>query len=642
MSEETPFTPRLGRIRDQGAASGKRARRGLAKTGKRLSKARGESQFTGARYGAGGAARTRGSSTRHLSRSQMRRVIVKIHIARAGKSGPGLYRAHVGYLQRDGVDRGGEGGVLYDRDNSNVNPQKFLERSEKDPHQFRIIVSPQDGARMGDLKKTTRSLMDQMEKDIRRRLDWVAVDHHNTGHPHTHIVIRGRDQRMRDVVIAKNYLTHGLRERAEELVTQTLGPRRTLEIISTRKKEIDQTRWTGLDRAIAKRMEQGHFTPTRVASSGDRFERSLQIARIRHLETLGLAKRVGPMAWELEEGWRKKLERFGRRGDIVRTMSSEFGEREKTIRFLEDRETDAAPVTGVVKSYGAEDELRDRRFMLVEDFDGAIWHVPAAAFDSAAPPPEGAIVELEKTKAKARASDIAIDKVAIVTGGLWSEALHAMHDPRSTPEYRLTLKRRLEALRRAGLTERMRSGDWRIGAAFLEQAAGFESERAGGVKLNVVSYLSPDVQITRLGETWIDRLDEEGAKSSYRLQDLRAKRLEWLRETGVLGAGDAELSSAQRAALRAAELRSEIKAIAARSSKSNVTLEIGDRFRGTLEGHVDLASGRMSLVANSKEFALVPWRDSHARQFGRVLSFQRTRSGVSWTMGGSRGASLVR
>lgn len=642
MSEETPFTPRLGRIRDQGAASGKRARRGLAKAGKRLSKARTRSQFTGARYGAGGAARTRGSSTRHLSAMRMRRVIVKIHIARAGKPGPGLYRAHVGYLQRDGVDRDGEGGVLYDRDKNDVDPHEFLARGEKDPHQFRIIVSPEDGARMGDLKKTTRSLMDQMEKDIGRRLDWVAVDHHNTGHPHTHIVIRGRDHRMRDVIIAKNYLTHGLRERAEELVTQTLGPRRTLEIISTRKKEIDQTRWTSLDRAIEKRMEQGHFTPARGSSSGDRFEHSLQIARVRHLETLGLAKPAGPMAWKLEEGWREKLERFGRRGDIIRTLSSEFGEREQTIRFLEDRESKAPPVTGLVKSYGAEDELRDRRFMLIEDFDGAIWHVPAAAFDSAAPPPRGAIVELEKTHAKARASDIAIDKIANVTGGLWSEALHAMHDPRSTPEYRLTLKRRLEALRRAGTTERMHSGEWRIGAAFLEQAAAFESERAGGAKLNVVSYLSPDAQIARHGETWIDRLSDEDAKGSRRLQDLRAKRLEWLRNEGVLKPGDAELSTAQRVALRAADLRSEIKAIAARTGKTNVTLDIGDGFTGKLEGHVDLASGRMSVVANSKEFALVPWRDSHARQLGRVLAFQCTPSGVTWAMDHSRGASLNR
>ena len=87
MSEERPFTPRLGRIRDQGAPAGKRLSRQLNKAGARLSKASRKSAFTGARYGTGGAARTGGSRYRHLSRQQMRRVIVKVHIARARGAG---------------------------------------------------------------------------------------------------------------------------------------------------------------------------------------------------------------------------------------------------------------------------------------------------------------------------------------------------------------------------------------------------------------------------------------------------------------------------------------------------------------------------------------------------------------------------
>jgi len=30
-----------------------------------------------------------------------------------------------------------------------------------------------------------------MESDLDTPLDWIAVDHHNTGHPHTHIIVRG-------------------------------------------------------------------------------------------------------------------------------------------------------------------------------------------------------------------------------------------------------------------------------------------------------------------------------------------------------------------------------------------------------------------------------------------------------------------
>ena len=137
---------------------------------------------------------------------------------------------------------------------------------------------------------TTLSVWD--EGDVGRRLDWIAVDHHNTGHPHTHIVVRGRDARMKEVVIARDYLTHGLREAAEELVTQRLGPRRTLEIAETRQKQVGQDRWTGLDREIEKRLKGNLFEPGDAASSGERFERSLLITRARHLETHGLAEPV--------------------------------------------------------------------------------------------------------------------------------------------------------------------------------------------------------------------------------------------------------------------------------------------------------------------------------------------------------------
>ena len=310
MSEERPFTPRLGRIRDQGAPAGKRLSRQLNKAGARLSKASRKSAFTGARYGTGGAARTGGSRHRHLSRQHMRRVIVKVHIARARGAGPGLFRAHVSYLQRDGVDREGEGGILYDRDQEGISPREFLERSEHDLHQFRIIVSPEDGARMGDLKQATRELMARMERDVGRRLDWVAVDHHNTGHPHTHIVVRGRDARMKDVVIARDYLTKGLREAAEELATQRLGPRRTLEIAGARQKQVDQDRWTGLDSEIETRLENGAFSPGDASSSKERFDRSLRLARIRHLESLGLAERDRTLSWRMKQDWQEQLDRW--------------------------------------------------------------------------------------------------------------------------------------------------------------------------------------------------------------------------------------------------------------------------------------------------------------------------------------------
>ncbi len=203
------------------------------------------------------------------------------------------------------------------------------------------------------------------------------------------------------------------------------------------------------------------------------------------------------------------------------------------------------------------------------------------------------------------------------------------------------MKRRLEALRRAGIGERLATEEWRIGEDFLERASAYEVRRSGGVRMSVLSWLSPEAQINRLGATWIDDLSEGAAAQQQALKDLKVRRQNWLRDQGYLGAGHSELMEEQRSKLRALELQREQGAIATASGRTPVQLAKGDRFEGKLEGHVDLAAGRMAIIGNAKEFALVPWRSSLGRQVGRELTIRRTASGIGWSlhMGRSRGLS---
>src|SRR4029077_19829538 len=99
--------------------------------------------------------------------------------------------AHLRYLERDGVTRGGEEGQVYSAERDVEDGGAFLDRGREDRHQFRFIVSGEDGVELSDLRATTRDLMKQMEADLDTSLDWMAVDHYNTGHPHTHILLRG-------------------------------------------------------------------------------------------------------------------------------------------------------------------------------------------------------------------------------------------------------------------------------------------------------------------------------------------------------------------------------------------------------------------------------------------------------------------
>ena len=101
----------------------------------------------------------------------------------------------------------------------------FADRTKDDRHHFRFIVSPEDAAEMTDLRAFTRDLARQMEADLGTRLDWIAVDHWNTDNPHVHLLVRGVDETGQDLVISRDYISRGLRSRAEELVSIELGPK---------------------------------------------------------------------------------------------------------------------------------------------------------------------------------------------------------------------------------------------------------------------------------------------------------------------------------------------------------------------------------------------------------------------------------
>ncbi|MCQ6483080.1 hypothetical protein NPN19_24920, partial [Vibrio parahaemolyticus] len=85
-------------------------------------------------------------------------------------------------------------------------------------------------------------------EDLSTKLDWVAIDHFNTGHPHSHVIIRGQDDLGKDLIIAQDYITDGLRLRAEERVTLELGPETDIELRRRLEAEMTAERFTHLDR----------------------------------------------------------------------------------------------------------------------------------------------------------------------------------------------------------------------------------------------------------------------------------------------------------------------------------------------------------------------------------------------------------
>jgi type IV secretory pathway VirD2 relaxase len=257
-----------------------------------------------------------------------RRVIVKARIARHGTSDLAAARTHQHYIMRDGVTRDGGPGQLYDREHDVADGGDFLERQKGDTYQFRLIIAPEDGGRMADLKPFVRDLMRNMEEDLRTKLDWVAVDHFNTGHPHTHIVIAGHDDRGQDLVIARHYISHGIRHRAQDLVTLELGPEQEFERIIKLANEMKAERFTSLDRGIIKDAKENVLVVSAMPDSGrGRSERredtqhSLRVGRLRRLEQMRLAEEKRTGVWAIDPQLESKLRSLGERGDIMVTLN---------------------------------------------------------------------------------------------------------------------------------------------------------------------------------------------------------------------------------------------------------------------------------------------------------------------------------
>jgi type IV secretory pathway VirD2 relaxase len=246
-----------------------------------------------------------------------RRVVVKVHVARLGAGGAKAAALHLRYIERDGVEKDGSKGVAYTADGP-ARVETFEQPRSGERHQFRFIVSPEDAAEL-DLTAYVRRFMARVERDLDRKLEWLAVNHFDTDHPHAHIVIRGVDRSGRELRLDRGFISNGLRGIAQEIATEELGPRHDLDIRRAYAREITQERFTSLDRELERRAVD-HRIEVRSRQRPGRIDDSTLVARLEHLEAMRFAERVSPSTWSLQPGWQAELRALGSRGDILKQL----------------------------------------------------------------------------------------------------------------------------------------------------------------------------------------------------------------------------------------------------------------------------------------------------------------------------------
>lgn len=596
-------------------------------------------RFDGSRIGRGSASgRILGSSSRH-SGPRSRRVVVKVRIVRLAGSGAKTALAHLRYLQRDGTTREGDRGAMYSAELDNADGKSFLERGAGDRHQFRFIVAAEDGAEYRDLKPMIRRLMAQAEKDLGSTLDWVAVDHFNTGHPHSHILVRGKDDQDHDLIIAREYITKGLRQRAVDLVNLDLGPRTDLEIMRANLREVEQERFTGIDRRLLRAIgANGLVSPHHL----DSIEQSVRAGRLATLGRMGLAVEERNGRWRLAGELETTLRAMGKRGDIIATLDREARARELAASpadyaIYDPGQDDTQAIVGRIAARGLADEQVGREYLIVDGIDGRAHYVEIGFRGEHGR--EGAIVRISPTPVAVRDVDRTVAEIAVANGGRYSEDIHFRHDPTASDRFIQTHVRRLEAIRRSiGAVEREPDGAWKIAANHVERALEYERRRAARepVRIEPLAAIALEQMSAHDGITWLD--EDASSSASHgpvgsfgsKVADAMRQRRQWLVEQGLAEKPD------RLDILRRRELQRIAGQLSRELGASFVEAEPGLPIEGTYRRSVQVGMMRMAVIESSREFTLVPWRPVLERQIGKEVSGMMRGREVSWAFGRRR------
>jgi len=578
MRRDEDFRVRPGRIRSRGV---QRARPFIAQALAAAQKAGGRISRSGrivspraSKFGRGRSASVRAN---RLLTSRSRGAVVKARVVRLGGKGAPL-AVHLNYLQRDGVTRDGEKGRLFGPEIDEADGRAFAERCEPDRHHFRFIVSPDDATEMADLKRFTRDLMRQAEQDLGTKLDWVAVDHWNTEHPHIHVILRGVREDGQDLVIARDYIREGLRDRARDLITQELGLRTDLDIRRTLERQIEAERWTNLDRQLVQDAGGGVLDMAPPPGEQPDAFHALKVGRLRKLESLGLAEQVGPGQWTLQENAEATLRELGLRGDIIKRIHRGLTEQKldrAAASFVLGGESLADPVIGRLIARGLDDELTGSAYAVVDGIDGRTHHLRLPDLDAAGDSAPGSIVELrrfedargQKRVALAVRSDLGVEQQTTAPGATW-------------------LDRQLVGRTPPALGE-----------------GGFGAETSAAMRARA------------------DQLIEQG------LARRQGERLIFARDLLTT--------------LRKRELDQVGAKLSVETGLPFMAATPGEHVAGDYRRRLDLSSGRFAMIDDGLGFSLVPWSPSLERQLGRhVAGIARDDGAIDWGFGRKRGLGL--
>jgi type IV secretory pathway VirD2 relaxase len=334
-------------------------------------------------------ARNRGTYGGKKGNARSYRQRCAIRVTYLNNKTRGQWKAHGRYLARESAAHGtAVEGVGFGHDKQGIDIASRLENWQKadDERLWKLIISPEFGDQV-DLRRLTGGLMKRMEKDLGTDLEWVAVEHHNTEHPHAHVVVRGVRSDGAALRMSRDYIQRGIRSMAENLCTRLLGYRTELDAAVAERREISESRFTSLDRRIMREASNPNadFGPQYFAVSRNPTEAGLSETarlRIQHessrlavLHRMGLAESTGGGCWLVRRDCEPVLRAMQRAADRQKTLAVHgvlLSDDRLQMTTLDIR--DLTSIDGRILVHG-EEEASGRSYLMLEGTDGQVYYI---------------------------------------------------------------------------------------------------------------------------------------------------------------------------------------------------------------------------------------------------------------------------
>jgi type IV secretory pathway VirD2 relaxase len=619
------------------------------------------------RAGGAGAGKTkgmrlvgRGAGVGGGASGRAQRVTVKARVVAVPKSGgKAAVMRYLGYIEREGGAKDGGVSERFGADGpvEEARLDAFADNCAEDRHSFRLIVSPEKGAAM-DLEQHTRELMRQMERDLGTQLEWVAAVHHDTDNPHVHILIRGVDEKGKDLVMNKDYISHGIRARAGELATRELGYRTDLDVYQSLQKNLHKPQWTGLDNELLR--EQAASSTSRLefartpTSPFARLKREMKLERLGVLRDHGLAEQVAPGRWHIADHARETLQAMTTESARAGLLRPHVDAEQAKGYSLPDKETlKETPVRGLVLDRGLANTLTGTEYLVVGGFDGRVHYATV-----------GHYAERHLSR-PAKVGDTVTLSVAIPTAAgsadrnVMKRLVNGVYDPDEhlaevqgrgvgairegiTPESYIDAHvKRMESLATRGHVDALADGKFRVPADLLQRLdadPAMNRDRQAVVRVDVAARGSLAANARIVAQSFMDGELEGGTVGQLRARpaltrsqaaflealEARTDRLAELRLASRTGDGGVVLAPNFAAVLRERELADANTRLSSVYGQP-VDLDAARRFQGTVAAIEQLPTGPHAVIVSDDTFALVPAKDGLERMTGRAVqvSLQR-------------------